>query len=202
MKRLVGDVITKVSFHILRAVSYRSRAGNVELVVVSTDVDPAATVAVIHKALDELGGRDPRRMRRIQRYLKRIIAVEYGGAMYEPALHACIVGPKALALHPVRLAAKLVHESTHARLYRRGFRYSPATRAWEEAICVAESARFLRRAGRDDWAAEMEAVVARDIASGNPWYSGERRRELAEGLMADHGVPRWMRKVRHYLAGR
>lgn len=202
MRKPTSTFLTLLSFHALRVVSYRLRARSVEVVVVSTQGDPAALASSVVRALDELRALDARRSVQVEHLLRRVIAVEHGDAFYEPALRACCLGPRALQLDPVRLASLIVHEATHARLHRLGFRGGPVTRAREEAMCVAESTRFLRRAGRPDWAEQEEARLAREVQSGNPWYSEQRLRETAESVMAAHGVPSWIRKVRHYLAGR
>lgn len=202
MKQVVRTCLTAGSFHLLRLVSFRARVAGLE-VVVGADIEPRGAVASISAALLELARADPLRMSRVRRFLRRVVVVDHvPGGLYEPVLDACLLGPKlVLSGDRTRIAAVIVHESTHARLHHCGFRYDSASRQRQEMLCVAESARFLRKAGMPERAEEQEARLARELASENPWFTDERRREAADTALKQHGAPGWIRRIRRYLAG-
>jgi hypothetical protein len=90
---------------------------------------------------------DPLRYRRLTRDLKRIWATPLHGprACFYYRLDACVVNPRyvlAATTTPEILASTIVHEATHARLWKMGFRYQEEARPREEAICVRRQAVF------------------------------------------------------------
>jgi hypothetical protein len=71
-----------------------------------------------------------------------------GVAQFSPALRACLLDER-FVLDDTRdagfVAAVIVHEATHARLWHRGIRYDEAVRQRVEAICMRRELAFARR---------------------------------------------------------
>jgi hypothetical protein len=128
-------------------------------------------------ALDFIAETDPRRFRRVQRYIKAII---YGNkrslATYHRHLPGCFVGfsnfnfeedaPYKVPLY----ACVLVHEATHGIFYARHIPYTKRSREIIEFNCTMEEWRFAQRfpPSEIDWKSIIwEKVVNR--AWDKPW---------------------------------
>jgi len=93
---------------------------------------------------------DPLRYRRLTCYLKRIWVTPVHGprACFYYRLDACVLNPQYVlrdTMTPAHLAAAIVHEATHARLWGMGFRYEEEARPRIEAICVRRELAFSRK---------------------------------------------------------
>ena len=66
------------------------------------------------------------------------------GPEFWPRTYACVL-PDVRHLSAPQVAILLIHEATHARLWRCGFRYDPAERSRIERICVRAELSVLRR---------------------------------------------------------
>lgn len=90
---------------------------------------------------------DPLRYHRLTRDLKLIWATPLHGprACFYYRLDACSLNPRYVCaewMTPELLAATIVHESTHARLWGIGFRYEEEARPRVEAVCVRRELAF------------------------------------------------------------
>jgi len=96
--------------------------------------------------------KDPRRFRRICRYVKGIVALPMGyvQAGYVEQLQVCTVrfdpppSKEKLAQWAVWYASIVVHEATHGLLHARGIPYDERYRERIERLCIKEEHRFLR----------------------------------------------------------
>ena len=94
---------------------------------------------------------DPRRFRRIQRYIKWVVNVPlaYGGGEYAYSMRTCRLDFERSVWEPYAnyatalCARMLVHEATHGVLYAQGIPYSGQLRSRIERLCVREEQRFL-----------------------------------------------------------
>ena len=128
-------------------------------------------------ALDFIAETDPRRFRRVQRYIKAII---YGGkrslATYHRHLPGCFVGFSNYhfeedAAYKVPLyACSLVHEATHGIFYTRHIPYTKRSREIIEYYCTMEEWRFAQRfpPSEIDWKSRIWAKVV-NRAWDNSW---------------------------------
>jgi hypothetical protein len=90
---------------------------------------------------------DPLRYHRLTRDLKRVWATPLHGprACFYFRLDACSLNPQYVLaewMTPELLASTIVHEATHARLWRMGFRYEERVRPRVEAVCVRRELVF------------------------------------------------------------
>jgi hypothetical protein len=164
------------------------------------------TAGVIHKvetALKLIEKCDPRRWRYLVRDVKRILiagAPDFSGcwhndfALCELYNEFVIAGETTAAI----LAATIVHEAMHARLYRWGFGYSEAIYLRVERVCVRATIAFARRlpltelASRGKIMAESHQLLQK---SARMWSPIGRLRTQAWAL-SNLGVPAW---VVHFL---
>jgi hypothetical protein len=105
-------------------------------------------------AFDMIERKDPRRFRRVCRYLKGIVALPVNSeAGYVPQLQVCAVRfqpprskdklPKSAAWY----AGLLVHEATHGLIEKHKIPYDEEHRERIERLCFKEQNRFFRRLG-------------------------------------------------------
>lgn len=98
---------------------------------------------------------DPLRYRRLTRELKRIWVTPLHGprACFYYRLDACVLNPRYVLAETMTaelIAATIVHEATHARLWGMGFRYEEEARPRVEAICVRRELAFSRKLPRGE----------------------------------------------------
>jgi hypothetical protein len=108
------------------------------------------------EALEIIKTRDPRRFRRIQREVWRIVSMSDSLGSYNRAWRQCNVDFHAFdfstpeqALH--RYCCLLVHEATHGHFDTKYISYKAERRERIERLCVKEEERFARRAFPDTW---------------------------------------------------
>lgn len=123
----------------------------------------------IHKvaaAVRFLAAWDSRRASRVRREL-RAIAFDFApGARgrFRPGSRVCLLDIDNIeSRDPRETAATIVHEATHALLWRRGFRYDQNIRSRVERICRKEELRFVKQVpGLHRFETELEAVTSHE----------------------------------------
>jgi hypothetical protein len=153
----------------------------------------------LREALSLIKTYDRVRYNRILRDLKRVwsLAVQYSGGGFNARLDACILHPRVVLAEntPTEiLASMIVHEATHARLWRYGIGYPEALRPRIEAICVrrelAFSARLpngkqVRRWAEDKLQSHCSLAALSDAA-----LAKSRNDQIVENLRATR-MPNW-----------
>jgi hypothetical protein len=134
---------------------------------------------------------------RLQRELRSIVILRRGAQMSFCALPRCMfVGRDALESYDLDLlAASIVHEATHARLYEGGFGYSDRIRPRVERICVRGSIRLARLLPRAD---QLSRVLISFLREPQPWYTRAARIERRVARWRERGWPEWF--IRPYSA--
>lgn len=146
-------------------------------------------LSVLSEALELVQVHHPRLYRRIERELRRVVFLD-SGPEYWPQARACVLDD----IHQqsaIATSCQLVHEATHGRLWRRGFRYSEAERPRIERICVAAELELLDRVpGGDTLRARTETKLSQ------PWWTTEeiraRRRDVLKSVKTGRkarGIP-------------
>jgi hypothetical protein len=110
--------------------------------------------------------KDPRRFRRVCRYVKGIVALPTGyvRAGYVEQLQVCTVrfepppSKDNLAQWAAWWASMVVHEATHGLVYARGIPYDERYRERIERLCIKEEHRFLKPLLTPESAAKMEKM--------------------------------------------
>lgn len=143
--------------------------------------------ARVNEALALLERFDARRLALLRRRVSRVLVTENNGSAYVPTLNACLLSLRLVQEHDAaETAVTLVHEMTHARLWRLGCRYTPAEREHVERICVAAEIRFALRLPRG---AELTAKSRRLLES--RWWeskSSSAIRRADSGMVSKFGA--------------
>jgi hypothetical protein len=122
----------------------------------SVEGEPAL-LRKVSDALELIKTFDRRRYARIRSDLRRVWVRLLPGdvAQFESSLQACVLDTRFVRDHsPEFIAAAIVHEATHARLYRCGFSYEPILRDRLERICINEELAFACKLPNGDKVAE------------------------------------------------
>jgi hypothetical protein len=167
----------------------------------------------VEEALRVIKTHDPQRYGRLLLDLERIwvrLVVE-GVACFESSIWACVIDPRHLrdeGSSPERIAATIVHEATHARLWRCGIGYPEALRASVEAVCFRRERAFAAKLPngeqiRDQAERKLEAYADQDY-----WTDAAFRTRYEAQLVTSSqymGMPAWLiricRPIRSLLLG-
>lgn len=162
----------------------------------------------IEAALGLIARYEPRRLRRIARDMQHVWVRRdaYAPAYYVEELRQCVIDRNFLTAEdtaPAMVAVAIVHEGTHARLFKNRIPYTEAIRARIEAVCDKESAAFARRLPDGE-------SLARRIVAGRPgdpthWSNDNLNRRLVEARhleiaaarkeLEDSDLPLWLKKL-------
>lgn len=183
--RLVLEAIRFVMVWVTVMASPRREVGGVTLVHFGARDDANDHFNKVEVAIDLI--RKHARIR-LGRYLKRVIVVQSTGSEYWPFASACALSEMTLRTQtPEWVASVLVHETVHARLWRRGVKYEERYRPRIEKICTEAQIRFLRSLPGTQ---ELVDHLFKHLADG--WYSDHeldrRRLEKLKSL----GAPAWI----------
>lgn len=100
----------------------------------------------LQSALELIKHVDPRIFQRLHRDIKRIMLVSVGGPEYWPFANGLIVNADVVEGSDSEFVAlTIVHEGTHARLWKSGIRYTPELRERIERVCVRAELAFVSR---------------------------------------------------------
>jgi hypothetical protein len=155
----------------------------------------------IEDALQLMKQRSPLHYSRVVRNLDRIWVNLTPGARghYLRRLNACVLDERFVVEEqptPELIASVIVHETTHARLERRGIGYDEARRHRIEAICIRRQLHFV--SGLEGCEAERESLKrSLDYYGDNPEFFSDgnmRQRFLDDSVEALRwlGVPNWL----------
>jgi hypothetical protein len=155
----------------------------------SDRVSSPVAFAAVEAALDVLHTHDARLLRSIRRVMPRIAIAAQSGSVYWSHVNVCALSDMTIQRQPPAwVASVVVHESVHARLWRRGVRTTAANRARVESSCINQQQQFLSRIpGTEAWIEHLE----NELADGT-WYEPEaRKRAIVDRLVALE-TPQWI----------
>jgi hypothetical protein len=162
----------------------------------------------VEAALNLVAEYEPRRMRRIASDIHRIWIKRagYAAAYYLTELSLCVLDRNFVTAQDTpadMIAVAIVHEATHARLFKRRIPYAESLRPRIEAICDAQSAVFARRLPNGE-------ALSRRILEGRPadashWSNDNLDRRLLEARhteiaavrqeLEDSDLPDWLKRM-------
>lgn len=141
-------------------------------------------------ALELIRTFDPQRFEQIRRDVRILALTTRGFCSYEHALRAVFLDVDVLKRGPDYLAATLVHEATHARLYRSGIRDYAAHADRHERECVAEEIEFASRLpGSERLVEELKRTTDR------PWWNEVGRRARIKRFVERNNLPKWVENL-------
>ncbi len=130
-------------------------------------------LARLHDGLELIRARTPRRYERIKRDMRRVVIIAAGGPEYWPQVDGmALTRGKLTSQSPEEVAFTIVHEATHARLWKTGIPYARALRERIERMCVRAEVAFAQTLPDGDrWVAEIQRPLA------TPWWTDDAIRE-------------------------
>lgn len=175
-------------WRVLMLISPRSRSHGLEIFDLTAGATHSADYfARVNAALDLIARHDMRRLLRLKRDVRRLVVIDQAGPEFWPRLRACVLTPRGLALDEEEVALTIVHEATHARLYRSGIPYHPQLRARIENCCVKQEIEFAHTLPRGATLAE-----ARRAQLETPWWSPDALFERRLSQLQGAGAPNWL----------
>jgi hypothetical protein len=169
--------------------------------------EPEQILSRVEEALLLIKRYDPIRYNRLLRDLERVwvllLPSSIGGFDYK--IHACKIDSRyclAATTTPELIAAVVVHEATHARLWRRGIRYEEALRPRVEAACLRREIAFAAKLPNGEAVRDSAARTLTLCATGEYWTRAAfRDRYIAGGTetLRYLGLPGWLVRVFRWL---
>ncbi|MGD0151826.1 MAG: hypothetical protein ABSB77_24875 [Xanthobacteraceae bacterium] len=161
----------------------------------------------IEEALRLIKRYDRIRYDRLLRDLRRVwvLLLPSSVAIFEYRIYTCEIDSRyclAETTTPELLASAIVHEATHARLWRRGIRYEEAQRPRIEEICVRREIAFAAKLPNGEDARDQAERTLALCASGEYWTSAAFRERYIEGgveVVRYMGAPGWLALVFRWL---
>ncbi len=190
---VVGVPLRIASFGFLRMVSPARDIQGVEVTdFTANEENDKGNFSRIADAIGLIVEHHPRRWQRIKKDLRRVMITHVGGPEYMHLLRACVVNASHLAgQEPARIAMMLVHEATHARLRRLGFRYDNRVRRRIEQLCVKQEIAFAKRLPNSglyvEWARKK---LERE------WWTDQKIETRRESELQALGCPAWLVRLR------
>jgi len=144
-----------------------------------------------------------RLLRDLQRVWVLLLPSSIGS--FEVRIYRCEIDTRyclAETTTPELLAAVIVHEATHARLWRRGIRYEEAQRPRIEEICLRREIAFAAKLPNGEAVRDQAERTLALCATGEYWTSAAFRERYIEGgveLLRYMGVPGWLAQVFRWL---
>lgn len=134
-----------LALRLMLAQSPQTVARGMTIVDITASEDSALLLKRIADALHVFAALDARRWRRATQDLSRIVLTHArAAAKYVPSASACFVDVAYTRCQtPEVIASAIVHEATHARLWKAGIRYESWRRARIERRCIREELAFL-----------------------------------------------------------
>jgi hypothetical protein len=173
--------------------------------------DPEPILRRIEEALSIIKRYDRVRYDRLLRDLQRIwvLVLPTGLANFTYNIYACEIDTRyflAETTTPELIAAVIVHEATHARLWRRGIGYEEARRPRIEEICLRREIAFAAKLPNGEDVRDRAERTLTLCASGEYWTNAafyERNIEGSFEALRYLGTPNWMlRLLRASLSAR
>ena len=161
----------------------------------------------IEEALLLIKRYDRVRYDRLLRDLERVwvLLLPSSIANFEYGIYTCQIDTRyclAETTTPELLAAVIVHEATHARLWRRGSRYEEAQRPRIEEICLRREIAFAAKLPNGEAVRDQAERALAFCATGEYWTGAAFRERYIEGgveILRYMGAPGWLALVFRWL---
>lgn len=178
---------------ILILLSPKGAVAGFEIAALNDELTPQI-LQQLDQALKLIAHANDRSFRRISRDVRRILIVRAGGPEYWPLADGFLLNSSMVQqAAPSVIALTIVHEATHARLWRAGFRYHLENRHRIERICLRAEANFACLLSVPD----SEHDTLRDRLA-NAWWLpdqiAERQARARRQLW-----PRWLVKLSQWI---
>jgi hypothetical protein len=176
---------------ILRRTSPSLRCRSIEIIDAIGNQESLARLKRVASALELIESMDPVSSRWVHRAVRRIVIFPESGTGYDGSI--AVLGLDATSVQHQQLAwlaSAIVHEATHARLWRMGIPYRLHLRPRIERLATRQQVAFLSAVPGAD-----SVIAAVEAASQTPWWQEEDMVARAENYMRANGAPSWFAKL-------
>lgn len=169
----------------------RQAVHGIEVVSIAEKQDLAQTISGLALALELIAVHDPLRFARMRKDLRRVLLSEGVGPEYISSIGACLLSVEFIEKwSTVQLALALVHEATHARLWRARIGRALAKRDRLERVCINAERRFGERLQGSD---RVSALAVVDAELGGPkWWTEDALIRRRANELRSLGLPTWL----------
>lgn len=193
--RKLKEQISSVPWRVLMLSSPRAAYEGLEIIDLRSETrDFGSYCEGVRAALDLISTRQPWRLPRILRNVRRILIVETAGAEFWPALKACVLYPQLISRGEVETALAIAHEATHARLMAIGFGYNRNMRTRIEGICVRQEIALAEQLPES---VELIDKLRNQLAT--PWWSDSDLFQRKVEILRRSNAPEWLINVLEML---
>jgi hypothetical protein len=169
--------------------------------------NPEPILRRIEDALALINRYDRIRYNRLVRDLHRVWVIILPAALgsFDSKLYACKIDTRfvlADTTTPELIASTIVHEATHARLWRRGIGYEQAQRPRIEAICFRREIAFAAKLPDGGQVRDMAERTLTLCADQSFWTNAAFYERHVEGSfegMRYYGTPEWLIRILRVL---
>jgi len=189
-----------------RLILYWSSGRDVDGLWIGTWEDkPEPILRRIEAALSLIKRYDRVRCDRLIRDLRRVwvLVLPTGLACFDHRIGACEIDTRyflAATTTPELIASTIVHEATHARLWRLGFGYDEGLRPRIEAICMRRQLAFAAKLPDGAPARDQAERTLTLCANRDYWRNAAFRERHVEGsdeALRYLGMPEWFIRIAH-----
>jgi hypothetical protein len=169
-----------------------------EVVSIAEAHDLARPISKLGDALELIAVHDPLRFERLRKNIRRVLLSDGVGPEYITSIGACILSVAFVEnASTVQLALTLVHEATHARLWRAHIGRRLAKRDQLEHVCIKSERQFGERLRGADRLAALAVVDAELV--GSKWWSRDALIQRRANEMRSLGLPAWLIQLSRHL---
>lgn len=190
--------LSELPWLLLMWLGQRRRVEGSDVWVAGSADDAGEVFTSVGAALQLIAKHGPRFSARLQRDVKRVLFAEVSGGRYLAGLQTCLIGVAyARRVAPLDLAMTIVHEATHGRLSRAGFRYEGECRERIERLCVGQEIAFAEQVPGSEAAVEKTRALLQ-----TRWWTPEKTRQATMDELRELGVPAWLTHILRWVRRR
>jgi hypothetical protein len=142
----------------------------------------------VRGSLDVIAQYDSRLYCRMRKENMAILVTEGIDAEYWPFSNTIVLGERFVVQYPVdQVAAAMVHEAVHARLFRSGIPLSGKWRTRVERSCINQEIIFAQRIPSLDYLVDH---LQRSLES--QWWTGQTKLDTERQALKELGAPSWI----------
>jgi hypothetical protein len=199
LHRKIYQLVNRFMF----AISRKHSRGDIEIAMLS-DKNGSAVASKIDQALNLISEFDSRRYHQIKRDVKRIwVAAAQGySAQWMDELQTCVLDAdyfRRTDISASEMAITIVHEATHARLFKFKIGYTEEIRERVERICIKSEIAFAKRL--PDGQRLVEISESRLQISEDYWTNAQfQQRDLDE--LAKLSKKNWVVRILYHIVRR
>ena len=190
MRRALQAIVRRIGLvfdYLLVRTGPRQKVHGLWLACAVVDSDCAEFFGRCREALELIRTYDPRRFNRIAAQVKTIATTTRGASYYEPPLRTLFLDVDVLKLEPPYIAANIVHEATHARIYHAGVRNYATNPERHERLCVSAEVEFATKLPNSE---RLTQELAKQLE--RPWWNQEGRRNQIKRFIRRNKMPAWL----------